>query len=78
MGNGEEGFCVCIYVFVYVFFMYLFCYAIETNLRFFVIFQRLFLGTPTRSGIMLFVTLFNGFWPWANVGKIFILDVLAI
>ena len=77
-GGGEEGLCVCVCVCVYVFFMYLFCYTIETNLRFFIIFQRLFLGTPTRSGIMLFVTLFNGFRPWTNVGKIFVLDVLGI
>ena len=79
-GGGRKvcvGVCVCVCVCM-CFFMYLFCYTIETNLRFFIIFQRLFLGTPTRSGIMLFVTLFNGFRPWTNVGKIFVLDVLGI
>ena len=43
----------------------------------FIIFQR-FPGPPTTSGILLFVTLFNGFRVLTNVGKISVLDVMGI
>ena len=42
----------------------------------FIIFQR-FLDPLTMSGIVLFVTLFIGFQPWTNVGKISVLDVVG-
>ena len=77
MGRGEEGFFLCVCVCVYVFLCIFSVMRLKLICVFFIIFQR-FLGTPTRSGIMLFVTLFNGFRPWTNVGKIFVLDVLGI
>ena len=43
----------------------------------YVTFQR-FLVPLTTSGIMLFVTLFNGFRPLTNDGKISVLDVVGI
>ena len=64
-----------LYVCVYVFIFSIMRLKIICVLYF--IFQR-FLGPPTTSGIMLFVTLFNGFRPWTNVGKISVLDVVGI
>ena len=79
MGRGEEGLCVCVCVCVCVFLLCIFSVMqLKLICVFFIIFQRLFLGTPTKSGIMLLVTLFNGFRPWTNVGKISVLDVVGI
>ena len=73
--------CVCIYVCVSVC-VCVVCFIFSAmRLRLicvlFIIFQ-IFLGSLTTSGIMLFVTLFNGFRPWTNVGKISVLDVVGI
>ena len=84
MWGGGRKVCVCMCVCVYVCmrgFFFFFCIFSVMLLKLicvlFITFQR-FLGTPTRSGIMLFVTLFNGFRLWTNVGKAFVLDVLGV
>ena len=64
--------CVC-FVFYFLFLIFSF-YIFQTIFSvmllkltcvLFIIFQR-FLDSFTTFGIMLFVTLFNGFWPWTN------------
>ena len=60
--------------------LYLFSYISETNLGLCIIFQRN-LGpsrTLAMSGIVLFVTLVNGFQTWANVRKISILHFVGV
>ena len=67
--------------FKFFFFLdFLFCYISETNLRLFTVFEaNLGLSRSlTTSGIVLSVTLVNGFWPWINVEKISVLDVVGI
>ena len=83
-GGGEKGLflCVCVCVCVFMCFdIVLFCIFFDILLKLicvlFIIFQR-FLGPLTTSEIILFVTLFNGFRPWTNVSKIYILDVVEI